>query len=64
MTEPTPLPKEIEEEVNARVVALIGEDGPLGYCHEFWSVKKRILKEEYGIDWKTPAELYPHVIFD
>jgi len=38
--------------------------GRMGYCHRFWGVKKRILKEKYGIDWKSPAELTKHVKFD
>ena len=35
-----------------------------GYCHAFWPEKKRILKEKHGIDWKTPVELNPDVLFD
>jgi hypothetical protein len=33
-------------------------------CYVFWKVKKRILKERHGLDWKTPAELNPTVLFD
>lgn len=58
------LTPEIEKEVDAKVVALIGEGGYMGYCHAFWSRKKAILREEYGIEWKTPAELNPHITFD
>ena len=58
------LPEELEKEVDRQVTELIGEDGGLGYCHLFWAEKKRILRERYGIDWKTPAERYPGVIFD
>jgi len=36
----------------------------MGFCHVFWSTKKGILKEKYGIEWKTPAEMNPFVIFD
>jgi len=36
----------------------------LGYCHIFWQTKKRILRREYKIDWKTPAELNPMVHYD
>ena len=36
----------------------------LGYCHVYWRTKKRILKEKYNIDWRSPAELNPHIIFD
>lgn len=35
-----------------------------GYVHIFWGTKKRILKQKYNIDWRTPAELNPWVIFD
>lgn len=37
---------------------------PKGWTHGFWRVKKRILKEKYGIDWRTPAELNPDWAFD
>ena len=53
----------VELEVERRVKNEIGEGGYRGYCHRYWSVKKRILAE-YGIDWKTPQELNPGVVFD
>lgn len=40
------------------------QKGRLGYCHIFWNTKKRILKEKYNIDWKTPSETNPGIIFD
>jgi hypothetical protein len=30
----------------------------------FWAEKKRILNQKYGINWKTPPEMNPEVIFD
>lgn len=36
----------------------------LGSCHLYWETKQRILKEEYGIEWKTPAEMNPNVAYD
>ena len=33
------------------------------FVFTFWDEKKRILKTEYGIDWKTPAELNPHISY-
>jgi hypothetical protein len=36
----------------------------LGFCHRFWRMKQQILKEKYGINWKTPAEMNPHIIYD
>jgi hypothetical protein len=41
-----------------------GPQMPLGQCHVFWAIKKRILKEKYGIDWKTPKEMNPKTAFD
>jgi hypothetical protein len=38
--------------------------GRMGYCHVLWGTQQRILKQKYGIDWKTPAELRPWATFD
>jgi hypothetical protein len=35
-----------------------------GYFNFYWPVKKRILKDQYGIDWRTPPEMNPGVIWD
>src|SRR5713226_3578654 len=34
------------------------------FIFHFWSIKKRILRRKYGIDWKTPAELNPSIVYD
>ena len=39
-------------------------DVGMGYCHVFWRHKKRILKEQYDIEWQSPAELNPHIWYD
>lgn len=36
----------------------------MGFCHTLWATRKRILKEKYHIDWKTPVEQNPGIIFD
>lgn len=36
----------------------------LGFCYQYWNVKQRILKQKYGIDWRSPAELNPTFKFD
>lgn len=36
----------------------------MGFIHTFWATKKQILKEKYGIDWRSPAELNPEWFFD
>lgn len=36
----------------------------LGFCHIIWRHQKQILKRDYNIYWKSPAELNPDIIFD
>ncbi len=35
-----------------------------GGCHALWAEQQRILRDEHGIEWKSPADLNPGVIFD
>lgn len=56
--------KKIEKELHEKIVAVIGKGGYMGYCHRYWSVKRRILREDYAIEWKSPAQLNPGVMFD
>ena len=58
----------IEEQVDVVVNKYMNdkkifEDIP-GYNTIFWNLKKKIFKEKYNIDWQTPEELEPDVIFD
>ena len=62
--ESTPEYLAIEAELNEKIIKKIGKGGYLGYCHLYWSIKKTILLEDYGIEWKSPAELNPHILFD
>jgi hypothetical protein len=34
------------------------------FIFRFWSVKKRILQQKYRINWKTPAELNPSIVYN
>ena len=57
------------QQIKAELEELINEklkncSRGLGYCHIYWRTKKRILKEKYNIEWRSPAELNPCVIFD
>lgn len=55
----------IEKEVNEKVDTLLfDEPRGLGFCHMFWGTKRKLLKEEYGIEWLTPAECNPDVMCD
>lgn len=36
----------------------------MGFCFKYWEAKRHLLKEEYGIDWKSPSQMNPRVMFD
>lgn len=33
------------------------------FCVSYWNTKKRILKDKFGIDWKSPADMNPEIRF-
>ena len=33
------------------------------FIFAFWAEKKAILRDQYHIDWKTPAELNPQIVY-
>ena len=53
--------KEVEENIESKFP---GMSKTMGFCHSFWNEKKRILKEKYGIDWRSPSELNPGTLYD
>ena len=59
--------KDIFKKVNKEIERMLMEKGiekELGYIHIFDSYKKQILKEKYGIDWKTTQEMNPNIMID
>lgn len=42
------------------------EDHPrgMGFCFAYWSAKKHILLDRFGIEWRSPSEMNPGVMFD
>lgn len=36
----------------------------MGFCFMYWSAKRNYLKDNYNIDWHSPAQMNPHVMFD
>ena len=61
----------IVEEVDKRAMALMSEEMGMpedcyvmGGCHVFWKHKKRILRTEYHMVWRSPQELNPTWHFD
>lgn len=59
--------REIKDELEKKINSMINinrKKETLGYCHIYWNYKKIILKRDYNIDWKSPEELNPEIIFD
>ncbi len=52
------------KEAGDRALEEVGRPFVMGSCHLVWRRKKQILKEEFGIDWYSPREMNPRVIFD
>lgn len=55
--------KNIDDEVKA-LLADHPQRGGEGFVNIYWGTKKDLLKRKYGIDWRSPGELNPHVLFD
>lgn len=62
--ESTPEYLAIEAELKEKIIKEIGEGGYMGYCYKYWYTKQKILLNDYGIEWKSPAQLNPHILFD
>ena len=62
--EDTYLYKEIEEELNKKILYQIGGKLTRGNAHLYPKIKKEILKKDYNIDWKSPQELNPNIKFN
>ncbi len=35
----------------------------MGTCYPYWARKKALL-QEHGVEWKSPAEMNPRILFD
>ena len=56
--------KKIRKELEKELSELMKDRTGIGSCHIYWAYKKRLLREKYGIDWRSPAELNPGTLFD
>ena len=39
------------------------KENDLPFCSLYWNTKKSVLKDNFGIEWKTPAEMNPNIRF-
>lgn len=63
--EETAVYKEVEPIIEELIKERLGElYDHMGACHAIWYHRKKLLMEKYGIEWFTPVELNPEVIFD
>ncbi len=65
--EDDPKYKNAFDAIDTEVDEILKDDpwrGHTGFGHVFWNTKKKLLKEKYGIDWRSPREMNPHIIFD
>lgn len=64
--EDDPATKELIDAAGEEAIAELGikDFSQMGTCHLIWHAQKRILKEQHGIQWRSPAEMNQDVIFD
>jgi len=58
---------EVFKSIDGEVKALLADHpqrGGEGFVNIHWIIKKDLLKKKYNIDWCSPEELNPHVLFD
>ena len=59
--------KDVDAEAERRTRQQLGmPEGEwwFGSCHTFWKHKKRILRDEYHMIWRSPQDLNPETCFD
>ena len=56
--------KKVEKKVEQILLNEYGTISGRSMCHEYWKIKQRVLLEDYGIRWRTPAEMNPGTMFD
>ena len=52
---------ELEAKIDAELEGVVRGHG---FCYQYWSAKKKILKRDYNIKWDSPGVLNPTVRFD
>lgn len=55
--------KKVDEKAKHRTLKEIGTLG-FGSCYTFWKHKKKILREEYHMIWRSPQDINPECCFD
>lgn len=63
--------KEIEPDVDKELIEMgllkienVKKDYALGSVNVKWDIQKKMLKDRYNIDWKSPKDKNPNINFD
>lgn len=56
--------RRIEGELHEKIVAEMGGELNRGNAYLYVRLKKEILRRDYGIEWRSPQELNPHIFFN
>ena len=52
---------DVEDELDRRLANVPRQ---MGFCFRYWAMKRELLMEKYGIDWRSPSQMNPRVMFD
>ena len=52
---------DVEDELDRRLANVSRQ---MGFCFQYWAMKRELLMEKYGIDWRSPSQMNPRVMFD
>lgn len=52
---------DVEDELDRRLANVPRQ---MGFCFQYWATKRELLMEKYGIDWRSPSQMNPRVMFD
>lgn len=52
---------DVEDELDRRLANVPRQ---MGFCFQYWAMKHELLMEKYGIDWRSPSQMNPRVMFD
>ena len=59
------IPKQLDEKIDSLINLIFPpQDYILGTCHRIWKVKQNILRYGFNLDWKTPSQMFPDILFD
>ena len=55
----------VVDDVNKKIDSLLkGHPRGMGFCFAYWHAKALVLRDDYGITWRSPSQMNPHVLFD